>query len=118
MKTAIILTLVGLALGAGGGFAGGFFYTAIDRVQTDTRLSCALLQTGENAGYFTSEQRSHLVDLVVPPREAETRPNADWIREFADRWWDSIRADQKSGCAHLGSDGAGGGVAAQASERR
>ena len=118
MKAAIILTLIGLALGAGAGFAGGFIFTAINRVHTDTQLSCALLQTGENAGYFTSEQRSELVDLVVPPRQAETRPNADWIREFADHWWDSIRADQKSGCAHLGSDGIGGGVAAQGSARR
>jgi len=116
MKTAVILTLVALVLGAGGGFAGGFVYAVVAKVQTDTRLACALLQTAENARYVSSEQRSELVDLVVPPN-SETRPKAGWIRDFADHWWDSIREDQKSGCAHLGPDGVGGGVAAQGGER-
>jgi hypothetical protein len=99
MKTGgvIALTVVMAALGAGGGFAGGFVYTVVDKVHTDTQVGCALLQTAETAGYITREQRGQLLDMVVPPRDT-TRPGADRIREFADAWWDSIREDQKSGC--------------------
>src|SRR5262245_7322268 len=93
----IALTLVMAALGAGGGFAGGFVYTVIDKVHTDTQIGCALLQAAETASYINRDQRVRLVDMVVPPRDT-TRPGADRIREFADAWWDSIREDQKSGC--------------------
>jgi hypothetical protein len=100
VRTTIVLTLLALLLGAGGGFAGGFAYAVVDKVHTDTELGCAVLQTAESAGYLTHEQRGQLVDLVVPPRDT-TRPNADWIRQFADAWWDSIREDQKSGCPNM-----------------
>ena len=92
-----VLTLVAAALGAGGGLAGGFVYTVIDKVQTDTQVGCALLQAAETSGYITREQRGRLVDMVVPPRDTML-PGADPIREFADAWWKSIREDQKSGC--------------------
>src|SRR5215470_2833942 len=96
----IVLTVLAALLGAGGGFVVGFIATVIDRVHTDTQLGCALLQTAENAGYLTRERRGQLVDKVVPAlsKGAQPRPGADFIRTFADGWWDSIREDQKSGC--------------------
>jgi len=84
-------------IGAGGGFLGGYFFTVFDRIRTDTQVSCALLQVAENAGYVSKEQRGELVDEVVP-RTTEPRPGADWIRRYADSWWDGVREDQKSGC--------------------
>jgi hypothetical protein len=101
MKAVVGLPLLAVALGAGIGYGGGYLRTAIDRVQTDTKIGCAVLQTAESAGYITRAQRSQLVDTVVPPRlpkAAEPRPAADWIKVFADSWWDAIREDQKSGC--------------------
>jgi hypothetical protein len=96
----VVLSLLAVALGAGIGYGGGYLATAIDRVHTDTKIGCALLQTAESAGYITRAQRSQLVDMVVPkvPKSAEPRPGADWIKVFADSWWDTIREDQKSGC--------------------
>ena len=96
----VILTLIALALGAGGGYAGGFVAAVIGRVHTDTQIACALLQTAENAGHITREQRGRLVDTVVPPLSKDPEPHstAEWIKVFADAWWDSIREDQKSDC--------------------
>lgn len=105
----IVLAVLALVLGAGGGFVGGFTWTVIDRVDTDTKLGCALLQTAENAGYLTHEQRGQLIDKVVPvpPKNPSQTPpkNAplptvgeEFIRAFAQEWWNSIREDQKSGC--------------------
>jgi hypothetical protein len=96
----VVLTVLAALLGAGGGFVVGFIATVIDRVHTDTQLGCALLQTAENAGYLTRERRGQLVDKVVPAlsKGAQPRPGADFVRTFADGWWDSIREDQKSGC--------------------
>ena len=105
MKVRVIaLALLAAALGASGGFAGGYIVTVINRVHTDMQLACALLQTAESAAYIDKEQRSRLVDMVVPPvskdgeLRPESRPEVDWSRSFADGWWDSIREDQKSGC--------------------
>lgn len=97
----VVLTLLAGALGAGGGYVGGYIATVIDRVHTDTQVGCALLQTAENAGYLTRERRGQLVDKVVPTLSsgAPPRPGGDFIRTFADGWWDSIREDQKSGCS-------------------
>lgn len=96
----VALTLLAAALDASVGLAGGFIATVIGQVHTDTQVGCALLQTAENAGYLTRERRGPLLDAVVPPlsKGAAPRPGADWIRSFADGWWDSIREDQKSGC--------------------
>jgi hypothetical protein len=101
MKTlVVVLTVLAALLGAGGGFVVGFIATVIDRVHTDTQLGCALLQTAESAGYVTKERRGQLVDKVVPAlsKGAPPRPGTDFVRAFADGWWDSIREDQKSGC--------------------
>ena len=103
----IVLAVLAAAIGAGCGFAGGYVGTVIDRVDTDTKLGCALLQTAENAGYLTREQRGQLIDKVVPavsktappPASGSLIANGWWDRRaFADGWWDSIREDQKSGC--------------------
>ena len=102
MKTlVVVLTVLAALLGAGGGFVVGFIATVIDRVHTDTQLGCALLQTAESGGYLTKERRSQLVDRVVPAlsKGAPPRPGSDFVRAFADGWWDSIREDQKSGCS-------------------
>src|SRR5215468_3962929 len=97
----VVLTLLAALLGAGGGLVVGFIATVIDRVHTDTQLGCALLQTAESAGYLTKERRGQLVDKVVPAlsKGAPPRPGGDFVRAFADGWWDSIREDQKSGCS-------------------
>lgn len=110
----IVLAVLALALGAGGGFLGGFIWTVINRVDTDTKLGCALLQTAENAGYITREQRGQLIDKVVPvpaknapptnappenpPPKSAPSVSDEFIKAFAQGWWDSIREDQKSGC--------------------
>lgn len=99
------MKVVGYALlmaliGGGCGFLGGYFFTVFDRIRTDTQVSCALLQVAENAGYISRQQRSDLVDEVVPPG-AQPRAGADWIRRYADSWWDGIREDQKSGCPNV-----------------
>jgi hypothetical protein len=102
MKTlVVVLTVLAALLGAGGGFVVGFIATVIDRVHTDTQLGCALLQTAESSGYLTKERRGQLVDKVVPAlsKGAPPRLGSDFVRAFADGWWDSIREDQKSGCS-------------------
>ena len=102
MKTlVVVLALLAALLGAGCGLVVGFIATVIDRVHTDTQLGCALLESAENAGYLTRERRGQLVDKVVPAlsKGAQPRPGADFVRTFADGWWDSIREDQKSGCS-------------------
>lgn len=96
----IVLTVLAIALGAGGGFVTGFTMTLIERVRTDLQLGCALMQSAENAGYLTMEQRSKLIDKVVPPvpKDVELRPETNWIKAFVHGWWDAIREDLKSGC--------------------
>jgi hypothetical protein len=94
----MVLALLLAVVGAGIGFLGGYLFTAIERIRTDTQVACALLQVAENSAYITRQQRGTLVDEVVPARTPEPRPGADWIRRYADSWWDGIREDQKSGC--------------------
>jgi hypothetical protein len=72
----VVLTLVAGAVGAGGGFVGGFVYAVTDKVHTDTQVGCALLQAAETAGYISRDQRGQLVDMVVPKNAGE-RPNSD-----------------------------------------
>lgn len=101
MKTVVIvLTVIAIALGAGGGYVAGFTWALIETVRTDVQLGCAVLQTAESAGYITREQRGKLVDTVVPPlpKDIVVDKDMDWIRAFSMGWWDSIREDLKSGC--------------------
>jgi hypothetical protein len=97
----IVLTVVATLLGAASGAIVGFAWTLKAHIQTDMKLSCALLQTAQTARYLTRERRGQLVDKVVPAlsKGAPLRPGANVARRFADVWWDSIREDQKSGCS-------------------
>src|SRR5437868_2065209 len=99
MKVFVFAVLMAL-IGAGGGFLGGYFFTVFDRIQTDTQIACTLLEAAEGSGYITNAQRAELVDEVVP-FAAQARPDPDWIRRYANSWWDGIREDQKSGCPHV-----------------
>ena len=110
MKTAVIvLTLLAVALGAGGGFVTGFAMTLVEKVRTDLQLGCAVLQTAESVGYITAEQRSKLVDAVVPPLVKEQEaPKDDFIMAFVRGWFDAIREDLKSGCRGVLSPAADG----------
>jgi hypothetical protein len=103
MKIVILLVILAAALGAGGGFLVGFFFTVFNRIHVDTQVACALLQTAETSGYISNVQRGLLVDEVVPPRGSADprRGKQDWIRDLADSWWEGIREDQKSGCPDL-----------------
>jgi hypothetical protein len=111
MKTVVIvLTLLAVALGAGGGFVTGFTMTLIDRVRTDLQVGCAVMQTAESAGFITREQRSKLIDKVVPPipKDVELPAGTDWKKAFVQGWWDAIREDLKSGCRGVGGPAAEG----------
>src|SRR5262245_2667207 len=104
MKTlVVVLTVLAALLGAGGRFVVVFIAAVIDRVHTDTHLRCALLEAADGAGYLALERRSQLVAKVVPAlsKGAPPRPGRDFVRTFADGWWDSIREDQKSGCSSM-----------------
>jgi hypothetical protein len=102
----VVLAVLAFALGAGGGFVGGFLATAIYRLQTGVELGCALLQTAQSAGYVSQAQRDRLVEEVLPPPPKKPRErdpfrrvkSGAWAGEWIKAQYENMRIHLKSGC--------------------
>ncbi|MBI4273174.1 MAG: hypothetical protein HY659_00545 [Rhizobiales bacterium] len=103
----VIVALVVLAVSGGIGFVAGFFTTVFSRIGVDTEVACILLQKAETTRFITKDQRSRLVDIVLPERKPteqerereKKRPAGSASRE--PEWYDvgvTWRDRMKSGC--------------------
>ena len=79
----------------------GFIATVIDRVTPTRSLAALCCRPPRAQATSPASGAASLWTRRVPAlsKGAPPRPGSDFVRAFADGWWDSIREDQKAGCS-------------------